>query len=152
MIEDSNLYFMRSALREAERALDKEEVPVGAVVVCNNQIIGKGFNSVLSLNDPTAHAEIIAITSAAAYLNNYILEGCSIYVTLEPCVMCIGAIINAKISNLYFGAFEPKTGACGSIYNIPENYSHAKRLNIISGLLEEESKSMIKTFFLNIRK
>lgn len=142
---------MKQALREAEKAFEKNEVPVGAVVVFEDKIIGRGYNQTISLKDPTAHAEIIAITSAANYLQDYRLEGCKIYVTLEPCPMCAGAIVNARISTLYFSAFDPKAGACGTLLNITNNKSLNHQIKTYSGLLENESKSLLKAFFSNLR-
>jgi tRNA(adenine34) deaminase len=106
---------MQYALKEAEQAYDKGEIPIGAVIVFDNRIIAKGHNQVETLRDPTAHAEIIAITSAAEYLSSKVLLGCTMYVTLEPCSMCAGAIVLAKLEGLFFGAFDYKSGACGSV-------------------------------------
>lgn len=143
--------FMFAALQEAETALSKDEVPIGAVVVYNNKIIGKGFNQTETLNDATAHAEMLALTAASSHLQSKILEECDLYVTLEPCVMCTGAILLSRIKNLYFGTFEPKFGACGSLYNIPadDKYNHA--INIYSGIYSEESKSLLRNFFKSKR-
>ena len=110
--------WMQVALKEAEKAFNAEEVPVGAVVVKDNLLIGRGYNQREGLHDPTAHAEIIAITSAANTLKNWRLVGCSLYVTKEPCPMCAGAILNARLKNLIFGAYDDKKGACGSLYQI----------------------------------
>jgi len=142
---------MFAALQEAETALSKDEVPIGAVVVYNNKIIGKGFNQTETLNDATAHAEMLALTAASSHLQSKILEECDLYVTLEPCVMCTGAILLSRIKNLYFGTFEPKFGACGSLYNIPadDKYNHA--INIYSGIYSEESKSLLRNFFKSKR-
>ena len=138
---------MASALKEAERAFEENEVPVGAVVVFENKIIGKGHNRNISLNDPTAHAEIIAITAACDYLGSQYLNDCEIYVTLEPCVMCAGAILNAGIKTLYFGAFEPKFGACGSVYNLLEGNKYNRNIQIYNGIFSDESQSLLKAFF-----
>jgi tRNA(adenine34) deaminase len=139
--------WMQYALREAEKAYEKEEVPLGAVVVFENRIIGKGHNQVESLKDPTAHAEIIAITSAAAYLSSKALLGCSMYVTLEPCSMCAGAIVLAKIESLYFGAFDNKSGACGSVLNITNNSSLNHTLSVTGGILDEKCREILRSFF-----
>jgi tRNA(adenine34) deaminase len=139
--------WMQYALREAEKAYEKEEIPIGAVVVFENRIIGKGHNQVETLKDPTAHAEIIAITSAAAYLSSKILLGCSLYVTLEPCVMCAGAIVLAKIESLYFGAFDNKSGACGSVLNITNNNDLNHALSVTGGILDEKCGDILKSFF-----
>ncbi|MCX8056867.1 MAG: tRNA adenosine(34) deaminase TadA [Ignavibacteria bacterium] len=151
MFSDRDIYFMKQALREAEKAFERNEVPIGAVIVYEDKIIGRGYNQTLSLKDPTAHAEIIAITSAANYLNDYRLEGCKIYVTLEPCPMCAGALINARISQLYFSAFDPKAGACGTLFNITESKQLNHQVKTYSGLLEAESKSLLQAFFKNLR-
>ena len=143
---------MFAALSEAEYALEKDEVPIGAVVVHNNRIIGKGHNQVESLNDPTAHAEMLAITAASNHLNSKVLADCELYVSVEPCVMCSGAIILAKIPKIYFGAFEPKFGACGSLYNFPEDKKLNHTVEVFSGIYSEESKNLLKTFFDKKRK
>ncbi|PJA98549.1 MAG: tRNA-specific adenosine deaminase [Ignavibacteriales bacterium CG_4_9_14_3_um_filter_30_11] len=148
-----NVYnFMYSALQEAEQAFSLKEVPVGAVITHNDKIIGKGFNQVEKLKDPTAHAEMIAITSAANHLGNWRLDECDIYVTLEPCIMCAGAILNSRLKNLYFSAFDPKFGACGSVYNLIEEKKYNHTLNIYSGIYESESKDLLEKFFKKIRK
>jgi tRNA(adenine34) deaminase len=151
LFSDRDIYFMKQALREAEKAFERNEVPIGAVVVFEDKIIGRGYNQTISLKDPTAHAEIIAITSAANYLQDYRLEGCKIYVTLEPCPMCAGALVNARISSLYFSAFDPKAGACGTLFNITNSQLLNHQIKTYSGLLEEESKSLLRAFFANLR-
>ncbi len=152
MFSDKDIYFMKQALREAEKAYERNEVPVGAVIVFEDKIIGRGYNQTLSLKDPTAHAEMIAITSAANYLQDYRLEGCKIYVTLEPCPMCAGALVNARISQLYFSVFDPKAGACGTLFNITHNKALNHQIKTFSGLLENESKSLLQAFFAGLRK
>jgi len=153
MIFDSEIYkFMYEALKEAEIALDEDEVPVGAVVVHKNRIIGRGHNQVERLKDPTAHAEIIAITAACDHLKSKFLNDCRIFVTLEPCLMCAGALIHSRIDEIYFATMEPKTGACGTLYNIPED----KRLNfnpiVYSGIYEKEAQFLLQQFFEKKRK
>lgn len=138
---------MQYALREADKAYEKEEIPIGAVVVFENRIIGKGYNQVESLRDPTAHAEILAITSAAGYLSSKVLLGCSMYVTLEPCSMCAGAIVLAKMENLYFGAFDNKSGACGSVLNITNNSALNHKLNVTGGILDAQCGEILRSFF-----
>jgi len=138
---------MQYALKEAEKAFKKEEIPVGAVIVFESRIIGKGHNQVETLKDPTAHAEIIAITSAATYLSSKALLGCSMYVTLEPCSMCAGAIVLAKIENLFFGAFDNKSGACGSVMNITNNKSLNHKLNVTGGILDDKCSEILNSFF-----
>jgi len=142
---------MQLALREAQKAFEDDEVPVGALVIHNNRIIGKGYNQIERLQDPTAHAEMIAITAAASHLKSRRLEECTLYVTLEPCPMCAGAIVQARIPTLVFAAFDPKTGACGTLFNIVQD----KRLNhqphVISGICDKESEELLKGFFGRVR-
>jgi len=139
--------WMQYAFKEAEKAFESKEIPIGAIVVFDDRIIGKGYNQVESLRDPTAHAEIIAITSAAAYLNSKVLLGCSMYVTLEPCSMCAGAIVLAKLEALYFGAFDNKSGACGSVLNITNNPSLNHSLSVTGGVMDDKCGSIIRSFF-----
>lgn len=139
--------FMYNALQLAESALEEGEIPIGAVVVHSDKIIGKGWNQVEKLNDATAHAEMIALTSAENYLKNKFLTGCDIYVTVEPCLMCAGALVNARISRLFFGAQEPKFGACGSLYNIPDENKFNHKIEVFGGLYELESSHLMKEFF-----
>ncbi len=143
---------MYAALQEAEKALDYNEVPIGAIVVKDEKMIGKGFNQVEKLKDATAHAEMIALTAAANHLNNWRLEDCSIYVTLEPCIMCTGALLASRISDLYFAAFDPKFGACGSLYNLAEDAKSNHKLKVYSGIYADESRNLLKRFFSHIRK
>jgi tRNA(adenine34) deaminase len=142
---------MKHALLEAQKAFEQEEVPVGAVVVQNGRIIGRGHNQIERLQDPTAHAEMIAITAAANHLESRRLDDCTLYVTLEPCPMCAGAIVLARIPALVFGSFDPKAGASGTLYNI----THDKRLNhtvhVISGVCDRESEELLKGFFGRVR-
>ncbi len=148
MLFDEKKYkFMFEALKLAEMALEEDEVPIGAVVVKDNRIIGKGYNQVEKLKDPTAHAEILALTSAANTLESKQLNECDLYVTLEPCVMCTGAITLSKIENLYFATYEPKTGACGSVYNLLDENRLNHKVNIYSGMYELEAKSILKNYF-----
>ncbi len=139
--------WMQYAYREAEKAYEKQEIPVGAVVVFDNLIIGKGYNQVETLNDPTAHAEIIAITSAAEYLSSKVLLGCAMYVTLEPCSMCAGAIVLAKLESLYFGAYDNKSGACGSVLNLTNNKALNHQLSVTGGIMDEKCGELIRSFF-----
>jgi len=140
-------YFLREALKEARKAETLGEVPVGAVIVCNNRIIGRGYNRSISDTDPTAHAEIIALRKASRKLKNYRLADCAIYVTIEPCPMCAGALVWARISEIVFGAYEPKAGACGSVLNIVYNKKLNHRVKVRGGLLETECRSLIQNFF-----
>ena len=147
---EQDIYFMQQALKCAETAQDKDEVPIGAVIVKDNKIIAKGYNKSIKLKDTTAHAEIVTIRKACKKLNNYRLNDCSIYVTIEPCSMCIGALILARVKNLYFGAKDIKTGACGSILDISKAKTNHK-IKIYSGLLEQDCARIIKEFFKNKR-
>ena len=139
--------FMDIAFREAEKAFKIGEIPVGAIIVKDGVIIGKGYNQVETLKDPTAHAEIIAITAAANHLESKWLEGCTLYVTLEPCIMCAGAIVLARIPILVFGTFDPKAGACGTLYNIVQDKKLNHRVHVISGVNDLKCKAILKDFF-----
>ena len=143
--------FMFCALQEAEKALVEDEVPVGAVIVRNNKIIGRGYNQTEKLNDATAHAEMIAITAAANHLGNWRLQECSLYVTLEPCIMCTGAMLASRINELYFAAFDTKFGACASLYNLAEDGKTNHKLKIYSGIYTEESEKLLTQFFSSVR-
>lgn len=138
---------MYAALQEAEKAFEEDEVPVGAVVVYKDRIIGRGYNQIERLKDATAHAEMIAITSAANYLGNWRLNECSIYVTVEPCIMCTGALLNSRIDELYFAVYDTKFGACGSIYNLAEEFKTNHKIKVYSGLMASESEQLLKAFF-----
>ncbi len=140
-------YWMEKALKEAGLALSRKEVPVGAVIVHDGTIIGRGSNQIEMLQDPTAHAEMIALTAAAAYRGNRRLEKCTMYVTLEPCPMCAGAIVLSRIPRLIFGAYDPKAGACSSLYTITNDTRLNHRVHTIGGILEEECGSILKEFF-----
>jgi tRNA(adenine34) deaminase len=140
-------YYMQEALKEARKAFQEEEVPVGAVIVHQGKIIARGHNQIERLKDPTAHAEIIAITSAANYLGIKWLNRASLYVTIEPCSMCAGALVLARIKNLYFGASDPKTGACGSVVNIVNHKKLNHRIKVTKGILQAECSSLLKGFF-----
>lgn len=143
---------MYTALQEAAKALEDGEVPVGAVIVYNNRVIARGHNQIERLKDPTAHAEMIALTSAANHLKNWRLEGCSIYVTLEPCIMCTGALLAARIDELYFAAYDAKYGACGSLYNLAEEGKINHKIKVYQGIYSEESKKLLEEFFKKIRE
>jgi tRNA(adenine34) deaminase len=147
IFSERDMYFMRTAFREATRAFESDECPIGAVFVHNNEIVGRGHNQTHMLKDPTAHAEMIALTAAASSLDEQRLSECSLYVTLEPCIMCAGALIHARLKNLYFSAFEPKTGACGSLYNIPGDSRLNHTIKVYSGLMEQESRLLLQEFF-----
>jgi tRNA(adenine34) deaminase len=147
-----DLRYMRMALGQAEIAEANGDVPIGVVIVYENRVIAKAYNQRQQLNDPTAHAEIIALTQAAEAVGNWRLEGCTIYVTLEPCPMCAGALVLARIDRLVFGTDDPKAGACGSLYNITQDVRLNHRVQITSGILMEECKSQLQTFFQRRRE
>ena len=144
-------YWIELALKEAEIAFDRNEVPVGALIVHNGSVIGKGSNQIELLQDPTAHAEIIAITAAASHLGSRRLENCAMYVTLEPCPMCAGAIVMARIPLLVFGAYDSKAGACTSLYTITNDTRLNHRVHTIGGVLEDKCGGLLKEFFLKTR-
>lgn len=143
----NDIRWMKLALAEAERAREKDEVPVGAVIILDNRVIGRGHNQVEALNDPTAHAEIIAIGAAGGFLGSRRLENATMYVTLEPCAMCAGAAVLAKLKRLVFAAWDPKAGACGSVMRVVDNPSLNHRVNVDSGVLQEEAAALLREFF-----
>ncbi len=148
MLFNEDVYkFMYAALQEAETALQKDEVPIGAVIVHHNRIIGRGYNQTELLKDSTAHAEMITITSAANHLQSKLLNECDLYVTVEPCVMCTGAILLSRIRRIYFGTFEPKFGACGSLYNLADDGKYNHKPEVYSGIYADESKFLLENFF-----
>jgi tRNA(adenine34) deaminase len=149
---DENSRYMQYALREAERALQSGEVPVGCVIVHDGEIIGKAHNQRETLQDPTAHAEILAITQAAAHFHSWRLEGAKLYVTLEPCPMCAGAIILARIAEVHFGAYDPKAGACGTLMNLLEDPRFNHQPAVFPGLLAEDCGAILTRFFRRIRE
>lgn len=139
--------WMAMALREAERAFEEGEVPVGAVVVRAGQVVGRGHNMVERLGDPTAHAELIAITAAAGTLGTKHLDGCTLYVTLEPCPMCAGASVLARVERIVFGAFDEKAGAASTLYNIPQDARLNHRIDLVHGIRESECAALLDDFF-----
>ncbi len=143
--------WMESAFKEAEQAFKRKEVPIGAVIIHDNRIIGRGYNQIESLRDPTAHAEIIAITAAASQLNNHRLADCTMYVTIEPCAMCAGAIVLARIPTLVYGAADLKAGACGTLYNIVQDERLNHRVELVRGILEAKCGGILKDFFSKVR-
>lgn len=144
-------YWMRLALQDAGKGYRLGEVPVGCVIVLDGQVIGRGFNQTEKLKDPTAHAEILAITSACQAVGDWRLDNAVIYCTLEPCSMCAGAAVLARIAKIVFGALDPKFGACGSIFNIPIEPRLNHRIEIVGGVLADEVAEMMRTFFRDIR-
>lgn len=145
-------YWMKEAFREAEKALREDEVPVGALIVRENVIIARGHNMVEKLKDPTAHAEMIAITAACESLGEKRLEGCTLYVTLEPCPMCAGAMIQARLDTCVYGAADPKAGACDSLYHLCEDPRLNHRVRVIGGIEEERCREILQHYFLEKRK
>ena len=145
-------FFMNEALTQAKHSFADDEVPIGAVLVYQNKIIASSHNLSITNHDPSAHAEILTIRAAGQYLMNYRLLNCSLYVTLEPCVMCLGAIFHARISNLIFGAYDTKTGACESVVNLKENKDLNHHCVIHGGILKNESKALLQDFFKTKRK
>lgn len=143
--------FMKEALKEAKKALKKQEAPIGAIIVKDGMIIARGHNLRESKQDSTLHAEIICIKKACKKLGSWRLEDCDIYVTLEPCPMCAGAILQSRIRNVYFGAFDPKAGAAGTLINILENDCFNHRANVFGGILKEECSSLLIDFFKELR-
>jgi tRNA(adenine34) deaminase len=139
--------FMREALALAEQAEALGEVPVGAVVVSEGVIIGRGCNQPIAAHDPTAHAEVVAMRDAAARTGNYRLAGCNLYVTLEPCVMCAGAIMHARVERVVYGAADPNTGACGSVVDLFADSRLNHHASVVPGMLAEECSAKLKTFF-----
>jgi tRNA(adenine34) deaminase len=144
---DADRGWMERALDLARRAEAQGEVPVGAVVVNDSGLLGEGWNRNISLSDPTAHAEIIALREAASRLKNYRLPGCVLYVTLEPCAMCVGAALHARLDRLVFAAADPKSGALGGAYSLPGAYSHNHQFAQAGGLLSDQAAELLRSFF-----
>jgi tRNA(adenine34) deaminase len=145
-------YYMKEALKEAVKAFESDEVPVGAIIVHKGEIIGRAHNQIKALKDPTAHAEIIAITQAANFLQSERLTDCSMYSTLEPCSMCAGAMVLSRIKDLIYAAKDPKTGAHDSVFKILNNKKLNHRIKVKKGILENETSSLMKEFFYGKRK
>lgn len=145
-------YWMRMALREAEKAFEADEVPIGCVIVHENKIIGRGYNQRELLGDATAHAEMIAISAACESVDDWRLEDCTLYVTMEPCPMCAGAIVLSRIPRLVYAVDDPKAGACGTLYDIVSDDRLNHRAETIRGILENESRALIQEFFQKLRR
>ena len=149
---DNDINFMQAALELARQAQDNDEIPVGAVVVHNGIIIGRGYNCPITAIDPTAHAEVMAMRDAGSNVANYRLLDCTLYVTLEPCAMCIGAIFHARIQRLVYAAADPKTGACGSVINLPSEKRLNHHMQVTAGVMAPEASLLLKQFFAQRRK
>ena len=143
---------MKEALKEAKKAYDKEEIPVGAVIVRDDKIIARGHNIKELKKDTTKHAEIIAIQKASKKMDAWRLEGCTLYVTLEPCAMCAGALIQSRIKKVVIGTMDNKTGACGSVLNLLEDYKFNHQVEIETGIMETECREILQQFFKELRK
>ena len=146
-----HLYFMRKAIHQAKRAMELGEVPIGCVIVCDGKIIGRGFNRRLTSHSTLAHAEIIAIRQACRKLGDWRLEGCTMYVTLEPCQMCSGALVQSRIDRVVIGAMNPKAGSAGSIVNLLEEPRFNHQCEVERGVLQGECEALMKGFFKEIR-
>lgn len=151
-MHDRDLEFMRLALEQARRASAQGEVPIGAVLVRDGQVLAQAHNFRETWQDPTAHAEMVAIRGAATRSGSWRLTDTTLYATLEPCAMCIGAIILARVARLVFGAPDPKAGACGSILNVPAERRLNHRVEVVGGVLEQESQELLQAFFRNLRE
>lgn len=150
--EKNDQYWMRHAITLAKQAEVQGEVPVGAVLIYQQQLVGEGWNQPIRSNDPTAHAEILALRQGAAHLKNYRLIHSTLYVTLEPCTMCVGAIIHARIGRVVFGAFDPKTGAAGSAFHLLQDERHNHQVICEGGVLADESAILLRNFFRERRQ
>jgi tRNA(adenine34) deaminase len=139
--------YMQRALALAQRAALDNEVPVGAVLVLDGEVIGEGWNQPIAKHDPTAHAEVVALRAGAERLGNYRLSGATLYATLEPCAMCIGAALNARISRVVFGAWDQKAGACGSVIDLPRQVKLAHGIDVFGGVCSEQSAALLRDFF-----
>jgi len=150
-MKQDNEYWMKQALIQADKAFQLKEVPVGAIIVKDNKVIGRGYNQKEQLNDPTAHAEIVAITAAANTLEDWRLNDCVLYVTKEPCSMCAGAILNARLKLVVFGCYDEEEGCCGSLYQLCGDPRFKTKVSVMGGVMESQSLSLIKDFFIKSR-
>lgn len=151
-MDKDEIKYMKEALKEAKKAYNKDEVPVGCVIVKQGKIIAKAYNKREKSQDATAHAEILCIKKACKKINSFRLNDCEIYVTLEPCPMCAGAIINARIAKVFFGAYDNKAGCCGTLYNLPTDKRFNHNAEIKGGILEQDCATLLKKFFYEKRK
>ena len=147
----NDAFWMTEALAEATQADAEGEVPVGAVIVLNDVIVGRGHNQPIQLRDPTGHAEILALRAAAGFLDNYRLPGTTLYVTVEPCLMCMGALLQARLQRIVFGCYDPKAGAAGSLYDVSNDPRLNHRVEVTAGVKEEECRGLLRQFFLKRR-
>jgi len=147
MLTNDHEYYIKECLKEAKKALEKDEVPIGAVIVYNNRIIARAHNQKETLKDPTAHAEMIAITQAASYLDNWRLEGADLYVTVEPCLMCAFALVQARVKRIIYGTKDVKAGGCGSIFDITNDSRLNHQIEVISDILKQDCQSILQEFF-----
>ena len=152
IFEQDDSHFMKMAIRQAMIAYDAGEVPIGCVIVHENKVIGKGYNQVETLRDPTAHAEIIAIGAACNTIENWRLEECTLYVTLEPCPMCAGAILNSRIKKVVFGAYDKRLGGCCSQYDILKGNPINREIEILPGIMHDDCLDLIQSFFFELRE
>lgn len=152
LMNENNIKFMKQALKEAEKSYKKEEIPVGAVIVKDGKIIARGHNLKETKTDTTNHAEIIAIRKASKKLKTWRLTGCTMYVTLEPCTMCAGALIQARVDKVVIGTMDAKTGACGSVLNVLKDYKFNHIVETEYGVMEQECSNILKQFFKELRK
>ena len=152
MNAEQDLYWMQYALRVAEKAKELDEIPVGAVLVKNNELIAEGFNRSIVDHNPCAHAEIMCLQQAGQSLQNYRMLDTTIYVTLEPCLMCASALVHARVQRLVFGASDLKTGACGSVMNLLEHEKINHRIEVVGGVMEDECRIQLQSFFKTLRK
>lgn len=151
-MQTQDAIWMQQALEQAHKAWAQGEIPVGAIVVKDGQLIATGFNQPIGKHDPTAHAEIMALRAAASVLGNYRLPGCELYVTLEPCAMCAGAMLHARLARVVYGASDPKTGACGAVLNLFEQEQLNHHTQLIGGVMAQECSVLLKEFFIDRRK
>ena len=149
--EELDQMYMKKAIDQAIQAMDRGEVPIGCVVVKNNKIVGKGYNQVETLKDATAHAEIIAITAASESLENWRLEGCTLYVTLEPCPMCAGAILNSRVTRVVYGAADHRLGACDTHFEVLAKNPINREIEVQSGVMEGDARGLLQYFFKELR-
>lgn len=151
-MQTNDEHWMQQALLLAEKAEQQDEVPVGAIVVKNNQLVAEGWNQPIQSHDPSAHAEMQAMRAAGKALNNYRLVDTTLYVTLEPCSMCVGAMVHARVRRVVFGAYDPKTGACGSATNLVDAAYHNHKIEVSGGVLEDECRELLQAFFRRKRQ